>query len=276
MMFDFIQEFFVKYYLSEGYNIVNTVTYGLVLGYLAFKVLIPRLKPLLGGVDRRLILMLAPYILYGATLRELVDQDLGLYAGHTVFPANYLLVSPGIYFTMFALTLGCILVAKVVEKLARTDYHYMAGGLGWVLCCYNLYLIATNLHNPINLANVLKYFLLSSLVVLFLKAAFKLKYLDHEGNVYIVLAHMFDASTTFVGVDMLGLMEKHVVPTFFINIFHTAAVMYPLKLIVLLPALWVIDDEMKDDEFGRRFIKFVILVLGLGPAIRNTILLIMG
>jgi uncharacterized membrane protein len=74
----------------------------------------------------------------------------------------------------------------------------------------------------------------------------------------------------------MGHYEKHVVPTFFINILGTAAVMYPLKLLVLLPALYVIDDEMRDDEFGRRFIKFVIIVLGAGPAIRNSILLLLG
>jgi uncharacterized membrane protein len=33
---------------------------------------------------------------------------------------------------------------------------------------------------------------------------------------------------------------------------------------------------MKDDVFGRRFVKFVIAVLGAGPAIRNATLLLMG
>jgi uncharacterized membrane protein len=93
---------------------------------------------------------------------------------------------------------------------------------------------------------------------------------------WVVLVHLLDASTTFVGVDLLGHVEKHVVPIFFINLFGTAAVMYPLKLLVILPALYVIDDEMKGDDFGRRFIKFVILVLGAGPAIRNSILLVLG
>ncbi|MFH1055181.1 MAG: DUF63 family protein [Candidatus Altiarchaeota archaeon] len=275
-MFEFVWDFVSKYFLTEGYNIVNTVTYGLVLGFIVFKFLIPWLKGLLGGVDSKLVLMLLPFIFYGATLRELVDQGVGLYAGHTQYPGNYMLVSPGIYFTMFFVTLFCILAGKVVERIRKVDYRVVASGFGIVLSAYNLILILQNMKYPWNLVNVGVFFAISAVLLYALKSLFRLEYLDFESNGIIVLAHLFDASTTFVGVDLLGHIEKHVVPTFFINVFNTAAVMYPLKLLVLLPALHIIDKDLKDDEFSRRFIKFVIVVLGAGPAIRNMTLLLMG
>jgi len=275
-MFEVIRDFIIKNYFEGGYNLINTITYGLILGYLTFKFLIPLLRPIIGKIDRWFVLMLLPFILYGATMREMIDQELGVYTGHTSYPGNWFFVSPGIYFTMFAITLTCILAAKAVQKIAGVDYHKTVAALGTFLFLYNMALIVPNIRHPDVFEKVCVFFALAASLTYAFKRLFNVKLLDFEGNMAIVLVHLFDASTTFVGVDLLGLYEKHVVPTYFINLTHTAAVMYPLKLLVLLPALYVIDDEMKNDEFGRRFIKFVILVLGAGPAIRNSILLLLG
>ena len=274
-MFDAVADFIFGEFFTPGYTLVNTVTYGLVLGWLVFK-LIPRLKPMLGGMDSRMLLMLLPFIFYGASVRELVDQGLGIYPGYADFPGNYFLVAPAIYFTMFLLTLACILVGLGVQRLFHVDYRLAAGSIGAALSLYNLSLIIPNVRNPGAFHSIIVFFLLASVFLYALKRMLKLDYLGFEGNFLIALVHLFDASTTFVGVDLFGHTEKHVIPTFFIDVFHTAAVMYPLKLLVLLPALYVIDDEMRGDEFGRRFVKFVIVVLGAGPAIRNTVLLLLG
>jgi uncharacterized membrane protein len=274
-MFEAVWDFIVKYFFTGGYNIVNTITYGLVLGFIAFK-LIPLLKPIIGRIDVCFVLMLVPFIVYGSSMREMIDQELGIYAGHVAYPANWFFVSPGIYFTMFFLTLICILVGLAVQRAFKVDYKITVGLLGVILLVYNLALIVPHVKYPIYLAYVVSFFFLASVGFYGIKKFLNLGYLDYEFNWAIVLAHLFDASTTFVGVDLIGMQEKHVIPTFFIGIFHTASVMYPLKLLVLLPALHMIDDEMKDDEFGRRFIKLVILVLGAGPAIRNTVLLLLG
>ncbi len=274
-MLDVLQDFIVRWYLTPGYNIVNTLTYGLVLGYLVFR-LIPRLKPLLGRFDGWFMLMLFPYIFYGSTLRELVDRGLGIYPGYAEYPGNFFLVAPGIYFTMFLLTLAAILLGLGVQRKWGVDYRLVAGGLGGLLCIYNILLILPVVRHWDRFVTVTVFFLIAAGLLYALKRLMNLTYLDFEGNFHIALVHLFDASTTYVGVDLLGHVEKHVVPTFFIDLLGTAAVMYPLKALVLLPALYVIDDEMRGDEFGRRFIKFVIIVLGAGPAIRNSILLILG
>jgi uncharacterized membrane protein len=275
-MLELVSDFIVKYYFTGGYNIVNTVTYGLVLGLLTFKILIPALRPIIGKIDRDFVLMVLPFILYGSTMREMVDQEMGVYAGHTAYPGNWFFVAPGIYFTMFAITMLCVFAGLAAKRLVGWDHRRVAGGLGWALFAYNLALIVPMISHP-ELAPIMALcFLAVSAILYTAKVALRLSFLDKEGNFLIILVHMFDATTTFVGVDVLGFFEKHVVPTLFINVFHTAAVMYPLKLLVLVPALWVIDDELKDDEFARRFVKFVIVVLGAGPAVRNTSLMLLG
>ena len=275
VMSNFVVDFVWKFFLEGGYNIVNTLTYGLVLGFIVFK-LIPRLKPLFVCFDRNFMLMLAPYIFFGATMRELVDQDLGLFAGNTQFPQNYMLVSPGIFFSMFSFTLLAIIAAMVFQKYSGINYKFSACAIGSVAALYNLSLILPNIQHWNNLFSVSIFFVLSAVLLYALKKLFNLDFLDFEYNFYIVLAHFFDATTTFVGIDLMHHVEKHVVPNFFIDLVGTAAVMYPLKLLVLIPALYMIDDEVKDDVFDRRFIKFVIVILGLGPGIRNLTLLMMG
>lgn len=100
-------------------------------------------------------------------------------------------------------------------------------------------------------------------------------------NTGILGAHLIDASSTFVGVDLLGYYEKHVVPTLLINLTGTAAVMYPLKLAIFIPAIYLLDKEVggKDDQRTQNLInliKLVILVLGLSPAVRNTLRMTLG
>lgn len=275
MVLQFLNDFIWTYYLSPGYNIVNTLTYGIVLGFVIFKI-IPYVQKLLKDFDKWLMIMLIPFILFGSTGRELIDQDIGLYAGNTQFPRNYMFVSPGIYFTMFFLTLSSIAAGLLVQKVAKINYKIVTAALGCVLFFYNLSLILGNLNHLDMFAFVLFYFMISSGFAYVLKYALNLAFLDREYNLLVVLVHLFDASTTFVGVDYIGHVEKHVLPNFFIGLTGTAAVMYVLKLAVLIPAIYYIDDELKDEDFTRKFVKFVIVVLGAGPAIRNSTLIIMG
>jgi uncharacterized membrane protein len=98
-------------------------------------------------------------------------------------------------------------------------------------------------------------------------------------NLSILLAHLMDASSTYIGVDKLGYYEKHVVPTYLIELTGTALVMYPLKLIIFIGVLYLIDTQFDDDRQSsnmKMLIKLVILILGLSPATRNTIRMMLG
>jgi uncharacterized membrane protein len=92
----------------------------------------------------------------------------------------------------------------------------------------------------------------------------------------VVSAHLFDAAATFVGVDYMGFTEKHVLPTYLIGRFGSAFVMFPLKIAVVLPALYVIEKELSGDELSRRLVKFVVFVLGAGPFVRDAALVLLS
>ena len=55
--------------------------------------------------------------------------------------------------------------------------------------------------------------------------------------------------------------------------------MYPLKLAIFIPVLYIIDTNFNEDDESRNlkiFVKMVILILGLSPACRNTIRMAFG
>jgi len=52
--------------------------------------------------------------------------------------------------------------------------------------------------------------------------------------------------------------------------------MYPLKLIVLLPLLVILDESLRNERDIRGILMLTLLVLGLAPAIRNTLRMMLG
>ena len=55
----------------------------------------------------------------------------------------------------------------------------------------------------------------------------------------------------------------------------SAIVMFPLKIAVILPALYIIDTYVEDKTI-RNMLKLAIFILGLAPGIRNFLSLAMG
>lgn len=99
-------------------------------------------------------------------------------------------------------------------------------------------------------------------------------------NILIVAGHMLDASATFIGIDRFGYVEKHVLPSTLMDTFGTAAVMYPLKLVFLIPALYIMDvgmeKESNESPHLMALVKLTILILGFAPGTRDLIRMAFG
>jgi len=252
---------------DTGYNPVNTVTWALILG-LAILGLI-RLFPRLGlSMDQRLIFYTLPYVFAGSSLRVIEDAEL------LPPPWKYLLITPLIYLLVFLVTITVLLLCR---RILGPDYYrgYAAVGLLWSLL--NLAaLSALGFQNPWVFGAV---FLLGTAwaggMYLFKSVTSWLDFLSDRYNFLILYAHMLDASSTYIGVDWFGYYEKHVVPDYLIELTGTAAVMYPLKLLILLPVLSLIDRSLQDPSL-KNLVKLALIILGLAPAVRNTLRLALG
>ena len=267
-----IQEFISRYYVDPivndtGYNIVNTLTWAVILGICLigiFKVF----KHLRITVDQRFAAGVVCYVLFGSSLRVLEDADI------FTPPLQYLFITPIIYFVVFFVTVAALLLSI---KIYGSRYHvpFAAIGLGLASVNIGMLLWSEGIIHP-GAALLIAVLAVISTASIYIGAGFaKIKFLRDRFNIMLLGSHLFDASSTTVGIDRLGYHGKHVVENYLVDLTGTGAVMYPLKLIVFIPLLYLIDSEFDEIELAD-LLKLVILVLGLSPACRNTIRILFG
>jgi uncharacterized membrane protein len=279
---DNISQFINTYYLNpirndDGYNLVNTITWAVVLGICIFGIF-RLLEKLEVKITPRFILSILPFVLAGSSLRVLEDSPAGIF--HP--PFTYLLITPNIYFLVFGITVACLWTSIRLQKAGLVkDYHPVFAGFGLAWFLLNL---GTLLYFENIVAAYVPVFVLTAgtgLTFAFYMVARRLKssIFTDPLNLSILLAHMLDASSTYIGIDKLGYYEKHVLPSYLIELTDTALVMYPLKLIIFVGVLYALDTQFEKDEESnnlKMLIKMVILILGLSPATRNTIRMMLG
>ncbi len=269
-----IQEFISRYYVDPivndaGYNIVNTLTWAMVLVLCVY--ILHSLKVferLDVTIDQRFITGIFCYVLFGSSLRVLEDAD--IFAP----PLNYIFITPNIYFAVFAITMASLILSLRIYK-ERYYIPFAAIGLGLtsVNICALFWLEGIAHPGEALLIVALTVLITASIYV---GAGFaKIEFLRGRFNIAILGAHLLDATSTTVGVDLLGYHGKHVVENYLIGLTGTGAVMYPLKLLLLIPMLYLIDNEFDEIELSG-LLKLVVLVLGLAPGCRNTITILFG
>ncbi|AKB75531.1 hypothetical protein MSLAZ_2270 [Methanosarcina lacustris Z-7289] len=279
---DNISQFINTYYLDpirgdEGYNLVNTITWAVVLGICIFGVF-RLLKKMDIKINPSFILSILPFVLAGSSLRVLEDSPADIF--HP--PYSYVLITPNIYFLVFGITVACLWLSIRLQKAGLVkDYHpiFASFGLAWFLINLGVLLHFENI-----VVAYVPVFVIGAgtgLTFAFYLIARRLKstIFTDPLNLSILLAHMMDASSTYIGIDKLGYFEKHVLPSYLIKLTGTALVMYPLKLIIFVGVLYLLDTQFEKDEESnnlKMLIKMVILVLGLSPATRNTIRMMLG
>lgn len=97
---------------------------------------------------------------------------------------------------------------------------------------------------------------------------------------YLLLyfGHFFDGAATFLGIEEYGYVEKHVLPTAFIEYVGTAAVMLPLKFLVVTGVILAIEYEESKEEQKEmiNLLLFFLLTLGLAPGTRDVLRIMFG
>ena len=269
-----IPEFINRYYVDPivndaGYNVVNTLTWAAVLAICVYILYALKLFRRLDiKIDQRFAAGVACYVLFGSSLRVLEDAD--IFAP----PLGYLLITPVIYFVVFFVTLAALLLSL---KIYKERYHtpFALIGIGFTSMNIGALLRSEGILHPGAALLIIALTVLVTVSIYVCAGFAKIAFLRDMPNVAILGAHLFDASSTTVGIDLLNYHGKHVVENYLVDLTGTGAVMYPLKLLVFIPLLYLLDDEFEESEL-RDLLKLVILVLGLSPACRNTLRILFG
>ena len=285
-----ISDFFYKYYIDpikygQAYNVVDTLTYAIILVicvYLLYR-WISSPATLAGtgfAFDRKFILATIPYVILGGIVR--VIEDTGMITSDW----RFLLITPLIYFVIFAFTLGMMFLSRYLTLRGITgsfiEFYAFAGTLAVVVA--SLILLAwSQTHNGVDLF-ILAIIPLMAVTATFLVWAvmrYVLSWTYVSDPLYLILlfGQLLDASATSYGIDFhphVQYVEQHVVGSTLIAMTGTAFVMFPLKLLVLFPAIYVM--QMYRKEANPTFWHLVLLamiVVGFAPGVRDMVRMVL-
>jgi len=328
--------------ISAGYNIVNTITYGIIL-VISFFGIFELVRHFDIDINKKFVYTLLPWVILGGSLRSL--EDAGLFHD----PLDKLMITPMIYFLLgfsaiFLMLIGAYL-SKIEWEEGKSKYmrllvlaplpffyllvwHYMEPfflplvavlllflslsfliGMRYldfnekylfftygttllsISLSYNIYfMLFKEGSNPLEVIIIpILGVILTYLFLGFFWISDRVSFTGSKGgsfeifsrplNVLICFAHLFDASSTYRGITAYGYAEKHVLPGFLME-YTFPSIIFVINVILILAVIYVLDISLKEDFLEddrlRVFLKFVVIVLGASPAVRNTLRLAMG
>ncbi len=260
-MGSFFNDYFVKPIITaEGYNVWNTLAYGLLLvglGYLMYKFL----KREKIKIDFSTFKVLLPYVVFAAIIHVLSDS--GFYA------RSFFTVTPGIFLTMALFVFPCYYISKFIGNKSRVAWEKPFALIGIILAFSQaIYYVPRDF----NALLLLLGFCLASSAPFFL-AGYFIKFFRDKLTLAVLISHMIDSSSTIVSMNYYGYFEQHVVPALWIDTFGTFG-FYIFKLIILLPLLYYLSRS--EDKELANFVKIVFALFGLSAGLRTFLRLIMG
>jgi uncharacterized membrane protein len=265
IIMDFFQQYFIDPIINgSGYNIYNTIAYAIVLVFAAF-ITFKLIKKMKIKIDNDFAIGIIPYVVLGGLLRAL--EDAGTFN-------TFWLITPLIYVTIFIIAFIALFGSKLIEMKTKYKYHKIWFAIGMaVVLVFTAQLKITNVKGMALIIGIT--LMWAALLIILKKISSKTKassFFSWE-NTALLGVHMFDATTTFVALSFFPYFEQHVLPSFLIELFGPA-VMFVLKFAVISAALYLLDKEAKNEQ--NKFVKIIVLILGLAPGLRNALRLIMG
>ena len=250
--------------MGHHYTIPAILLYGLLFIVAIYLVYIYVLKKIKVKVDLVFILSLVPFIIYGGMTRAL--RDAGTYTG-------YLFVSPGIYITIFFITLASLIFSILIQKHFKIQYWKLMVVIGSVLILIDGFLVAS-----IGIKNLSAFYIFPGLFVLWGTVFLVLhklypQYLSNI-NALALFSQMMDASQSFSAVYFFGYSQQLPVVSGLTSIFGPW-IIFPVKLIIVFAVLWSIDRYSNNTELNN-WIKLGIIILGMPMGFRGMLRIGMG
>ncbi|HPP76890.1 DUF63 family protein [Methanospirillum sp.] len=272
-----ISEFIYKYYIDpitydNSYNIVNTLTYAFILlicTWLVYRWL--ELNHI--SIDREFVFSLIPWVVFGGFLRVVEDT------GYITSDLHVVLITPLIYFLIFAIAMPVLSGSHVLEKRGvisswKRIFFLTGVVLSGATLSFLIWFGLTHAHLDLLVAITIMAMALgtSGLLYAVIRYGFGWTYIQDRLYQILIFGHMLDASATSYGIDLhtIPYSEKHVVGSALIDLTGTAFVMFPLKLLVLVPGIYILELYRRDGASGIWYlILLAMIMVGLAPGIRD-------
>ncbi len=272
-----IRDFLYKYYIDpirfgQPYNLVDTLTYAILL--IASVYLVYRWLQRAGiRINERLILSTLPYVLFGGLLR--VVEDTGMIESDV----RFLLVTPLIFVVVFLVTVLSLFFTTALEKgRVVQEYEPLYRGIGilLVLVTGGILIRYGVLYSTVGIPEAVIILTLTGGSTLALWGALRFlarwEFVQNPLYTLLIAGHMLDASATSYGIDLHAIpyQEVHVVGSTLIDLTGTAFSMFLLKLAVIIPAVYILEQYRKEGNQELWCILLLAMItLGLAPGTRD-------
>ena len=167
-----------------------------------------------------------------------------------------------IYAVVFSLI---IVQKKTKKKITRKT--------GFILLALSLIPLLLNVEKINGLMITLALFMIVFGVTYAVLKRMKSKVLNGT-NVLPFAGHVLDSCSSVTAIMIIGgFSEQHVLPNFIFS-YIPFYFFIPLKVAIVLAALYLIDRDVKDTKW-RFMLKLALFALGMGPGIRNSLTMIL-
>jgi uncharacterized membrane protein len=273
---DFINRNYIDGIINDtSYNHFDMITYIIVLfaGIYAVLHLLNRLKI---KVDEDFVMATIPYIFLGSVFRVIEDADM------LKPPLKYFFITPLIYFVIFAISFGILLSTRHLEKIGKIkNYLQSYAYAGMTISVAAVIVLAFNSYKSFNL-DVLLYSLVLAVAlsgaIIKLSPFIGMVYLRSRVYSFVIFSFLLDAFTTYIGVDLLGYVNKHPFSSLLASVFGTDAAMIPLSAVLALLIIFMLERESgKDKKEDEKYILILtLIVLGFSMGVRNLLAISFG
>ncbi|MCZ7382479.1 MAG: DUF63 family protein [Candidatus Methanoperedens sp.] len=275
-LIDFINRNFIDGIINDtSYNHFDMVAYVIILFVGVFAIL-KLLNKLQIKVDEDFVIATIPYIFMGSVFR--VVEDAGLLKP----PVKYFFITPLIYFVIFAICFGTLLITRYLEKLKKIrNYIHIYAITGVILSLAGVAIIAYYSPTNLNFA-ILIYSLVPAIILTEItkrvSPTIGMTYLRSRMYSFVIFSFMLDSFTTYIGVDLMGYTNKHPFSYLLESIFGTGAVLIPLSLILVLLIIFLLEkDSNKDKKQDEKYMMtLTLIVLGFSMGARNLLAILFG
>jgi uncharacterized membrane protein len=296
--------------VTEGYTVLSTLGYITILVFMLAGVYL-----LIDQFDlrpySRFFFSLVPFMLFGGVLRTVEDSFVAaLRAGETPlmeYPASSVLISPFIYFTVFAIALGAFLASKwlAAREITKT-YYYPLGVMGAIVLttsfCFLLWTSVTTDYATLHASILL--LVLGVATTIALGAYYGIDELRPEINqatglmgLVVIWGHAIDGVANVVANDWTHLWSigdygaKHPFNQFIMDTTSSlqggaelagvyVGTAWPFLLVKIAAPILIIS--LFDEQFFEESPRFAVMLLGavvavgLGPGTRDMVRITFG
>lgn len=283
-MFNEIGAFIQKYYIDavledQPYNIYLTITCAILL-LVTLYLLYRWARANNIRVDTQLILASMPFVIFGGVLRVVEDT------GFIPEPWWVLFVTPPIFFLVLLYTIFVLVLSRTLENhgivASYTKPYFWVGVISNLACLVFLCwwgITQTELALWVAGCILVMAMVVASLFWALLRYGFSWEYVTHPLYKILIFGQLLDASATSFALDLhpMHYIEQHVLGDALIQLTGTAFVMFPLKMVVLIPAIWVLEKFRNEEGMDEvwHLVLLAMITVGFAPGVRDILRMVL-